>query len=393
MKTAELRIDTIFIGFRSIRKMQNKLICAAKILLISLILVIFIIPLSFLEAETYEDYLNAYRSKRIKVEPGTQKAVYLTEHSIGSIEKRREIYKLVQHSELNSIVFDVKDDTGDIGYDSDVELADESGAEKNYYDIDVILEEMKGKSIYSIARFVAFKDNILPRFKPEVAIKDLRTGKPLYSEGSYWPDIYCEEVWDYYIDLIRELAEKGVNEIQFDYIRAPAKGNIAYADYTYNTAGNDKVWAITNFLKKVREETRQYDIKISADVFGWTFIVDNDQGIGQLLEEIAPYLDYIYPMPYPSHYSTNFLGYELPEAHPYEVVSYTLNKGLSRIDNTGCMIVPWIQAFSLKVKYTENEILSQIQASEDLGIEGFLFWNAANKYGTVEKVLNIRENK
>ncbi len=65
-----------------------------------------------------------------------------------------------------------------------------------------------------------------------------------------------------------------------------------------------------------------------------------------MLEEIAPYLDYIYPMPYPSHYSTNFLGYELPEEHPYEVVSYTLKKGPARIDSTECMVIPWIQAFS-----------------------------------------------
>jgi len=134
-------------------------------------------------------------------------------------------------------------------------------------------------------------------------------------------------------------------------------------------------------------------LRISADVFGWVFIVNNDQGIGQLLEEMAPYLDYIYPMTYPSHYSTNFLGYRFPEKHPYEVVKYTLEDGLSRIGNTGCMIVPWVQAFSLNERYTEKEILEQIRAAEELGIEGFLFWNAANKYKTVERALIIRDDE
>lgn len=373
--------------------MQRKLKVAVIIIIISVIFIIFIIPVNMLRAETYAGFLDFDPCRYWKIKPGTQKAVYLTEYSIGNIKKREEIYKLILDTELNSIVFDVKDDRGYIGYNSDVRLAGESGAEKNYYDIDMLMKEMNSKNIYSIARFVAFKDNILPRFRPELAIKDLRTGKPLYSEGSYWPDIYCEEVWDYYIEIIKELARKGVNEIQFDYIRAPAKGNIAYADYTFNTGNHTKVWAITNFLKKVMEETKYYNIKISADVFGWTFIANNDQGIGQLLEEIAPYLDYIYPMSYPSHYSTNFLGYELPEEHPYEVVSYTLEKGLARIDSTECMVIPWIQAFSMKVKYTEKEILGQIKAAEDLGIEGFLFWNAANKYKTVEKALNIRDNE
>ncbi len=147
--------------------MQKKLICAcaAKILIISLILFIFIIPLNILEAETYEEFLSNHQFGCTKMEPGTQKAVYLTEYSIADIKKRKEIYELVSNTELNSIVFDVKDDSGSIGYDSNVELAGESGAEKNYYDIDAVLREMKSKGIYSIARFVVFKDNILPRFR------------------------------------------------------------------------------------------------------------------------------------------------------------------------------------------------------------------------------------
>ena len=274
-----------------------------------------------------------------------------------------------------------------------MDFAEEIGANKNYCEIEILLEEMKSRKINSIARIVLFKDSVLPKSRPDLAIKDSRTGKPLYSEGSYWPDIYSEEVWDYHIEIIKELAEKGVKEIQFDYIRAPARGNIYYADYTHNTDDNSKVWAITNFLKKVREEIKDYDIKISADVFGWTFIAEDDQGIGQLIEEMVPYLDYIYPMTYPSHYSVNFLGYSVPDEYPYEVVKYTLEKGISRIGDTKCKVIPWIQAFSLGVRYTEIEILEQIRAAEELGIEGFLCWNAVNNYSTVEKALAVRDGQ
>ncbi|MCL5071664.1 MAG: putative glycoside hydrolase, partial [Actinobacteria bacterium] len=144
---------------------------------------------------------------------------------------------------------------------------------------------------------------------------------------------------------------------------------------------------------KVQEETAGYDIKISADVFGWVFIIKNDQGVGQMIEEMAPYLDFIYPMAYPSHYNIHFLGFSDAEAHPYEVVKYTLEKGFERIGSSKCMIIPWIQAFSYDLKYSENEILAQVKASEDLGIKGFLFWNAANKYGTVERALISRNTQ
>ncbi len=104
-------------------------------------------------------------------------------------------------------------------------------------------------------------------------------------------------------------------------------------------------------------------------------------------------MDYIYPMTYPSHYSPYFLGYEQPAQYPYEVVKYTLNKGMLRIKDSECIVIPWIQAFSLKVKYSEKDVLSQISAAEQLGIEGFLFWNAVNKYGMVERALEIRRNQ
>jgi hypothetical protein len=238
---------------------------------------------------------------------------------------------------------------------------------------------------------VAFKDNVLPRARTDFALLNKNTGKPITLEGSAWVDIYCENAWDYYIEIIKDLASKGVDEVQFDYIRAPAHGNIKSAQYSHNSNDHEKVWAISNFLKKVKQQTQSLDIKISADVFGWVFIIENDQGIGQLIEEMAPHLDYIYPMAYPSHYNDHFLGFEDAEAHPYEVVKYTLEKGFERIGDTECIIIPWIQAFSYDLKYTEKEILAQVRASEDLGINGFLFWNAANKYSTVERALLSRQ--
>lgn len=325
--------------------------------------------------------------KKEKIAEGTQKGVYLTGYSMGILKKREEIYKLINETELNCIVFNAKDDSGYINYDTKVKLAAESKAKNNLYDIDEVLKEMDERNIYSIARVVVFKDAVIPKVHPEFAIKDLRNGKPLYSEGSSWPDIYCEDYWDYVIDIVKELAVKGIDEIQFDYIRGPARGNIAYADYTYNINNNSKSWALQNFLMKVRAAVKDYNIKISADVFGFVLIENNDQGIGQLIEDIEPYLDYLYPMPYPSHYSTGFLGYKLPEEHPYEVVRYTLEKGLARVNKSDCIMMPWIQAFGLKVNYTKNDILAQIKASEDLGINGFLFWNASNKYEIVRQAL------
>jgi hypothetical protein len=365
---------------------------AARIIVFAVLIIFLLIPAGELFAFTpdYPDFIWTFNCGARKIRGGTQKAVYLTGYSLASDQKREDIYRLIEETELNAIVFNAKEDSGHISYNTSIEFFYEINAVKPLYDIDKILAEMDERGIYSIARIVLFKDGILPKARPDLAIQNINNGSPIYLDGGYWADIYSREVWKYYTELIMELVEKGVDEIQFDYIRGPSRGNLYLAHYPSNTAGREKTWAISGFLETVRKATRNYQVKISADVYGFVLITENDQGIGQLIEELAPYLDYLYPMPYPSHYSSGFLGYSLPEAHPYEVVKYTLDKGLIRIGDTDCLIIPWIQAFGLKMRYTEREILLQLKATEDLGIEGFLFWNAGNKYSVVERALKSR---
>ena len=364
----------------------------ARIILLAFLIIFLLVPIGELSAfePDYPDFIWTFNSKPRKIPGGTQKAVYLSGYSLASSEKMDDIYRLIEETELNAIVFNAKEDDGHISYSSEVEFFNEIGAVKPLYDIDETIAEMDQRGIYSIARIVLFKDGILPKARPDLSIQNINNGNPAYLDGGYWADIYNREVWGYYTELVMELVKKGIDEIQFDYIRGPSKGKLYLAHYPSNTEDREKTWAISGFLKTVRKAARNYQVKISADVYGFVLIAENDQGIGQLIEELAPYLDYLYPMPYPSHYSSGFLGYSLPEAHPYEVVKYTLDKGLNRIGDTECLIIPWIQAFGLQMRYTEREILLQLKAAEDMGIDGFLFWNAGNKYSVVERALKSR---
>ncbi len=363
-----------------------------RIIILAFLIIFLLMPVGELSAfePDYPDFVWTFNSKPRKIPGGTQKAVYLSGYSLASSEKMDDIYRLIEETELNAIVFNAKEDDGHISYSTDVEFFNEIGAVKPLYDIDEIIAEMDERGIYSIARIVLFKDGILPKARPDLSIQNINNGNPAYLDGGYWADIYSREVWGYYTELVMELVKKGIDEIQFDYIRGPSKGKLYLAYYPSNTKDREKTWAISGFLETIRKATRNYQVKISADVYGFVLIAENDQGIGQLIEELAPYLDYLYPMPYPSHYSSGFLGYSLPEAHPYEVVKHTLDKGLNRIGDTECLIIPWIQAFGLQMRYTEREILLQLKAAEDLGIDGFLFWNAGNKYSVVERALKSR---
>ena len=182
-------------------------------LIVFLASVILIFPLDYLFAKSYI-FIVPFVFEEQKITPGTQKAVYLTGYgSMRNKEKRQQIYKLIDKTELNSIVFDVKDDNGYIDYNCTIPEVLKTGAVKNYYDIDEILDEFEQMDIYSIARFVAFKDNVLPRARTDFAMLNKNTGNPISLEGSTWVDIYCEDAWDYYINIIKDLVLRGVDEI------------------------------------------------------------------------------------------------------------------------------------------------------------------------------------
>jgi len=43
-------------------------------------------------------------------------------------------------------------------------------------------------------------------------------------------------------------------------------------------------------------------------------------------------------------------------------------------------IRPWLQDFNYKRTYTKDDVLAQIKALNDLGINEYLIWNPSSKY-------------
>jgi hypothetical protein len=142
------------------------------------------------------------------------------------------------------------------------------------------------------------------------------------------------------------------------------------------------------FFKALDDGLQTRGMKVSFDLFGMTFISNNDFGIGQRLIEAYPYADFISPMVYPSHYSSGFRGHANPALYPYDVVHSSLESGATLLkDELGILPIkstpkfrPWLQDFDLGAVYTSDMIEAQIEATRDAGASGWLLWNARNVY-------------
>ncbi|NIK77319.1 hypothetical protein FHS15_002455 [Paenibacillus castaneae] len=318
------------------------------------------------------------------------KGIYVTAHSAGGA-RMESLLKLLDDTELNSMVIDIKDDNGYITYPTTTPELLEVGASKKYInDIGALMTTLKNHNIYPIARIVVFKDTVLARKQPELSF--------LHQDGTIWKNgrgesfvnPYRKEVWDYNIAVAKEAAKIGFKEIQFDYVRFPEGFDTKAASLTFNKTEQARVDVVSGFVKYAREQLEPLGVRVSVDIFGYAASVPTAEGIGQDFVKISNDVHVISPMVYPSHYSTGWFKQKDPDLSPYETIKGAMIDTHKKLDGTGELkpiIRPWIQDFTASwlgkghyMKYGKAEVEAQIKALKEMNIKEFLLWNAGNKY-------------
>ena len=324
--------------------------------------------------------------QEIQLVPFTPKAIYLSFYGIGDRTLRESALELLQETELNALVIDVKGDRGMIPYKSAIPLAAEVGAQRiiTVKDAGGLIKSLREKGVYTIARIVVFKDNLLALRRPDLAVKT--QGGEIWRdrENLAWVDPFKKEVWDYNIDIAIEAAQYGFDEIQFDYVRFPDA--VAPQCSVPNTQEN-RVKAISGFLMEARKRLLPYNSFLSADIFGYVCWNLNDTHIGQTLEDLTSHVDYLSPMLYPSGFQYGIPGYRIPVTNPYEIVHLSLKRAQERTRLPSVRFRPWLQAFRDyafdKRCFADKEIRDQINAGEKFGSHGWMLWNPQNIYSRV----------
>ncbi len=360
-------------------------ICAFFAIVIFSLLYFFIPSLSVLEYHV--DIVSASTTPiqkpwvvtHIKI-PEPVKGIYMTSWVAGSKALREGVVALVDSSEVNSIVIDIKDYSGRISFKTDNPIL-ASAVENRIPDIRDFIESLHKKNIYVIGRIAVFQDPYMVKLHPEMAVKKGSNHAEVWKDykGISWIDAGAEEYWQYIVELGKAAYAEGFDELNFDYIRFPSDGNMRDIYYPYSH-GVVKPDVIENFFKYIHEGLDGRGIKMSADLFGMTATNSDDLNIGQVLERALPYFDAIAPMIYSSHYPTGFMGYKNPASMPYEVVKFSMDKAVERSSTTPGKIRPWLQDFNLGAIYTEAMVRAQKKAAYDAGATSWMMWNAASKY-------------
>jgi hypothetical protein len=315
------------------------------------------------------------------------RAIYLTGVMAGSDHGMR-IIRHWREVGGNAVVFDIKDSDGIVNIAFDHPLA--TGQRHYISDLPKLIHFLHSQNMHAIARIAIFRDEHLVTTHPELAVKSHSTGQPWRENGKLvWTDPSNPKVQDYDIALAKFVAQTGVDEVQFDYVRFPAEGDQKDAEFNFQSehpqSGNLKQQrsdVIANFLDRAYAQIHPTGVLLSLDVFGimaWQRPVDLSH-TGQDIVAMAKHCDVLSPMIYPSH----FFGMD-GIAHPGDAPEHFIGESMERFTlitkGSGVVIRPWLQAFAWRTKtYSPQYVEVQIETAKQKGGDGFLFWNANNDY-------------
>ena len=360
--------------------------------------------------------------------PEHVKAIYMSACVAGTNDFRNRLVTLIDETEINSVVIDIKDYSGTISFNpmSDAWQPAWSRAKCGARDMKQFLAHLHEKNIFVIGRITVFQDPFYGPQHPELAVAKASDGTVWRDrKGLSFIDVGAHPYWDHVVTLSADAYNIGFDELNFDYIRYPSDGNmqdIAFPQSMKGEYGADKQANLEAFFKylneKLDDESRFNSVRhentgrtsntpwTSADLFGMTTTNTDDLSIGQVQERAAPYFDFIAPMVYPSHYPKSFIGLGDPNDYPYKVVNYAMSAGVKRMTATTTAVIgfahtrigtstpalylkpsytsdkfrTWIQDFDYGGDYDAADVRAQIQASYDAGVNSWMIWAPSNIY-------------
>jgi hypothetical protein len=293
---------------------------------------------------------------------------------------RARLLALADEGKITAVELDVKDEAGNVGYTTQLATPRQIGAAADLYDLREAVELLHEHDVHVTVRIVAFNDPKFGQWAWDRGATDLVIQTPdgamLRRNEGIFLNFAHPEVRDYLRDLVLEVADAGVDDIMFDYIRRPdgAVTDMRIPGLTVSPADG-----IVDFLREMRATIRDsgHDVYLGAAVFGLTGTEPRGSDeIGQDVRAMSSYLDYVAPMVYPSHFGRGEYGLAVPNEEPALLIERALTDFKALTAARGTALVPWIQDFDFGGKeYGRAEVRAQIDAACKLGIYNHLLWN------------------
>ncbi len=318
------------------------------------------------------------------------KAAYIAPADAAVPSNLNTVLNSISDTELTAVVIDLKDEQGKVLFDSKIPEASAAiaASDKKIPALTTLVKTLQDKNYYVIARIVGFQDPVLTDVKPDWTLKSKSTGKPWADTGGYnWINPYKRDSWEYYLGLADEAAKAGVDEVQFDGFHFPVLGALSDINYELpeGRTSNEttRMDTINAFFKAARDRLSPLGVYTSITIYGTALVEGGDLGIGMNVAQLAPQVDYISPLIYPSEWSPGAFGIDQPSDKPYDLVRQAMLSAQSVLKDRLSQIRPWLQDFNPPTgTYGAAQVRDEIRAVEETQKNkiSWVLYNANSRY-------------
>ncbi len=322
--------------------------------------------------------------------PYPVKGIYVSNSIVGVPSFRKSIIDLLRNSELNTVVLDIKDETGRVSFViNNPELQKYLSSDDQILDLPQFIDTLHKNDVYVIGRIVGFQDPYTVNKQPEIAVQKISNGKIWRdAKGNPWVDPGNAEYAHYLILLAQESYTLGFDEIHFDTLEFPSTGNIYDALYP-SDIGLTKREVIKKVYADIYTRLKQNGVPVSVRVRAKSVIQYDDQNIGQFFEDTFKFFDVVSPSLFMSEYPSSFRIEGVKDKGSHELVEESLVLAQNRlrifqdtVASTSISIRPWIQNNDYPSIQTPEIVRKQVDAVYTSDVRSWLMFDAASTYNS-----------
>jgi hypothetical protein len=320
--------------------------------------------------------------------------------------RRTELIKLVEEGRINTIVLDLKNDSGQVNFKTNLAAVKNANAATELFDLRQAVAELHARGVRVLGRVVTFRDPLYAKLqwsKGEFgdAVQTL-DGSMFADEPGPWLNPASKGNVEYISAIVREAADLGVDVVLLDGVERP-EGKLE--DFKFEGLSTeipepikqtcpraDYFEASTQaFIEQLAIRLRGTPARLGVMVNGSAAV--KPKRFGQNIDCLAKLTDFIAPTVMPSEFKNRSFAVLEPAAHPTEMVSRSLSSFLRSLgrERGKSVLVPWLQDYSKGRTYGVTKVSAQIKATNDLGLRSFLLWDPKATYSAEALTVDVEQ--
>ena len=290
----------------------------------------------------------------------------------------------LEGSEINAVLVDLKDTSGIVHYQSDLEqVAANQAQSAQAADASWLAKKIEDRGYTAIGRISAFQDRTAPKFMADAAVKYQGTqtnwiDNSVENGGKPWLNPYSQQAQQYISDLASEAAQKGFEVIILDSVQFPTGYSLELASYG-DTEGKSRQQVLTEFVDGVQQRVAEQNCRILVQESAGTMLTSDAYGENPAALMTDGGVIDLTPAMLGAWFQLGEERIDDPVQKPYETVDFLLGH-IQPQAGTIALLQDYTAQWLAGEPYGRPQVEEQLRAMRDNGLNSYILYDPEGTY-------------